>query len=252
MQKKRRLIIILSFMLFPVTMNYLSPYIPMDAAMQGIIAGSLITFACLFLAALFTGRAWCGWLCPIAGLSDVCLRVSEKPADAAKLRRIRRVIGFAWASLVVLFFVLAGGMKGFNPLYYTDTGVSVDSPYKFVIYYGIIAAFLIVTLKAGKRGGCHSICWMTLFLESGRALGRKLGLPQCRIKASGPLCVGCGSCNKACPMGVAVSHEVGGGYIFSKDCIFCGECVDACRKNALAFSFERAAQEKMRERQEVL
>lgn len=252
MQKTRRLIVILSFMLFPVTMNYLSPYIPMDAAMQGIIAGSLVSFAGLFLTALFTGRAWCGWLCPIAGLSDICLRVGDKQADVKKLRRIRRVIVIVWASLVVLFFILAGGIKGFNPLYYTDTGISVDSPYKFVIYYGIVAAFLIITLKSGKRGGCHSICWMTLFLEGGRALGRKLGLPQCRIKTNEALCTGCQSCNKACPMSIAVSDQVKNGYVLSGDCIYCGECVDVCRKNALAFSFERAAQKAMNKQPEAL
>jgi ferredoxin-type protein NapH len=37
-QRVRKALIILSFLLFPITMNYFSPYIIVDGASQGIIS----------------------------------------------------------------------------------------------------------------------------------------------------------------------------------------------------------------------
>ncbi len=43
-QKIRKALIIISLLLFPVIINYLSPYIIIDGASHGIINGSFITF----------------------------------------------------------------------------------------------------------------------------------------------------------------------------------------------------------------
>jgi polyferredoxin len=59
-QKIRKAIILISFLLFPITINYFSPYIIIDGAAQGIITGSFITFGLLFIVSLFFGRAFCG------------------------------------------------------------------------------------------------------------------------------------------------------------------------------------------------
>ena len=44
-QRVRKALIILSFLSFPITMNYLSPYAIIEGASQGIVNGSLIAFA---------------------------------------------------------------------------------------------------------------------------------------------------------------------------------------------------------------
>lgn len=66
-QKIRRLIVFISLFLFPVTLNYLSPYVSIDGALSGIVSGSVVVFLVMFISGLFLGRAWCGWVCPIAG-----------------------------------------------------------------------------------------------------------------------------------------------------------------------------------------
>jgi ferredoxin-type protein NapH len=235
--KVRRCAAVISLLLFPITMNYLSPYLPVDAAMNGIIAGSLLTFALLFLSAVFTGRAWCGWVCPVAGISDICMHIQNKKANTAKLKKIRYTVFIVWVSLIILFFVLSGGIRGFDYFYFTDTGISVDSPSRYVIYYGILAAFLVVTLKAGNRGACHSFCWMSPFLVGGMKLGGALGLPRIGIRAESASCVECRACDRACPMGISVSHELKQGMVNSTDCILCGECTGACKKNVLSYGF---------------
>jgi len=59
-QRVRNGVLLVSLLLFPVTMNYLSPYIIMDAASQGVINGSFVVFTALFISSLFVGRLWCG------------------------------------------------------------------------------------------------------------------------------------------------------------------------------------------------
>ena len=67
-QKTRKALIIFSFLLFPITINYFSPYVIIDGASQGVVNGSFISFSLMFLSALFVGRLWCGWGCPAGGI----------------------------------------------------------------------------------------------------------------------------------------------------------------------------------------
>ncbi len=59
-QRIRKGIVLFSFLIFPVTMNFLSPYVIIDGAMNGILNGSAVMFGLMFVSALFLGRAWCG------------------------------------------------------------------------------------------------------------------------------------------------------------------------------------------------
>ena len=63
-QKIRKILLYVSLFLFPVTMNFLSPYVSIDGAFAGVLSGSALMFIVLFLSGVFFGRAWCGWLCP--------------------------------------------------------------------------------------------------------------------------------------------------------------------------------------------
>lgn len=56
-QRIRKGLVILTFLSFPVTLNFLSPYVIIDGDMKGIVNGSLIMFGLMFLSSLFLGRA---------------------------------------------------------------------------------------------------------------------------------------------------------------------------------------------------
>jgi polyferredoxin len=60
-QRLRKFLALVSFLLFPVTIYYLSPVLPLQGAAEGVLVGSLILFGLLFLASLVAGRAFCGW-----------------------------------------------------------------------------------------------------------------------------------------------------------------------------------------------
>ena len=79
-QKVRRAIILISFLFFPVTIYYLSPYLIIMGVSEKIVSGSFIAFSLMFFSSLFVGRAFCGWLCPAAGLQEACFAIRDKSA----------------------------------------------------------------------------------------------------------------------------------------------------------------------------
>ena len=234
-QKVRRILLYVSLFLFPVTMNYLSPYVSLDGAFAGVLSGSAIVFVLLFLSGLFFGRAWCGWVCPAGGLAEVCQTVNPKQVNAKRLRIVRYSIFAVWFGVLVTGFVLAGGIKGVDPLRLTERYISVDEPLKYIMYYLVLGLFFVLDLALGRRGACHSICWMSPFLSAGMAVGRLLHLPQMRIKAKAEQCIDCKKCNTKCPMSIDVNAAVKTGSVKSYDCILCGECVNVCPKAVLSY-----------------
>lgn len=234
-QKLRRTITIILFLLFPLTLNYFSPYVSIDGAIIGIVSGSVLVFLLMFITGLFFGRAWCSWICPVSSLSEMCEKINNKNPNVKKLKIIRYCIFSVWFIVLITMFIIAGGIKGINPLHLTESGISVDVPLKFITYYSVVALFFIVTILVGKRGACHSFCWMSPFLVAGFTLGKLLKIPQLRIKSDKVLCVKCGACNKKCPMSIDVQTDLNEGYIKTSDCILCGECVDNCKKNVIKY-----------------
>lgn len=232
-QPIRKTLIFVSLLLFPVTMNWMSPAIPIMGAFQGIVSGSLLLFSCMLLTATVLGRAWCGWACPMAGLSEMCMSINPKPVPVRLMRRIRYVVFLVWTAVWVGGFVAAGGVRAIKPWLMTDSGISVDEPARYIIYYGVLLIFLCVSIFTGKRGACHSFCWMSPFLVGGYRLGRLLRFPQWRIHSKPASCNGCKTCNRNCPMGVDVLSEVPAGVIRSSDCILCNVCVDTCPRKVL-------------------
>ncbi len=234
-QKVRKILLYVSLFLFPLTMNYLSPYVSVDGAFAGVLSGSAMLFCLLFLSGLFFGRAWCGWLCPAGGVAELCQTVNPKPANTKRLRVVRYSIFAVWFGVLVTGFVLAGGIRGIDPLRMTERYISVDEPVKYIVYYSVLGLIFVLDLALGRRGACHAVCWMSPFLSAGMALGRTLHLPQMRIRAKTEACIECKKCNQKCPMSIDVSAAVKTGSVGSFDCILCGECVNSCPKGVLSY-----------------
>lgn len=54
-QNIRKLLLIISLLLFPITIWYMSPYLIIQGAMEGIITGSFVVFTCMLLGSIFAG-----------------------------------------------------------------------------------------------------------------------------------------------------------------------------------------------------
>jgi polyferredoxin len=236
-QRIRRAIVLLVFLSFPLTMNYLSPYIIIHGAMHGIVNGSLIMFGLMFISSLFLGRAWCGWVCPGSAMADIAEPINNQPVNGRKIDWIKWLIWIPWISLIVWLAIRSGGYRSVNFFLLTESGVSMDSPEKYLIYYIVIALFVGLAMVFGRRTGCHSVCWMAPFMIIGRWIRNRFGWHSLRLVADASACTDCNLCTKHCPMSLDVNLMVEREQMENSECILCGNCVDHCARRAIRYSF---------------
>ena len=240
-QRIRQGLLILSVLSFPVIMNYLSPYVIIDGASQGIINGSFIMFGLMFLSSLFLGRLWCSWLCPGGGLGEICLAVNNRRLNGRKIDWIKWAIWVPWLGIIAWAAISAGGYKKVDFFHLTETGISVVEPYSYVIYYTVVGIFVGLAVFAGRRAGCHTLCWMAPFMILGRKLRNLFHWPALRLKAAPENCINCKKCTGACPMSLDVNAMVQANQMENAECILCGSCVDTCPKKTIRYSFSRGS-----------
>jgi polyferredoxin len=241
-QRIRKAIIILAFLTFPITMNYFSPYVIVDSSINGLINGSLVTFGLMFVASLFLGRVWCGWVCPAGGMQEIVEPVNNAAVNGRKIDWIKWLIWVPWISLIVGMVIRAGGYHAVDLGYDTQGGISVagspDRPIfiAYIIYYGVIALFIGLAVAFGRRAACHSVCWMAPFMILGRWIRNRFGWPSLRLVADAGACADCKKCSSNCPMSLDVNGMVQTG-MENAECILCGTCVDNCSKKVIRYSF---------------
>lgn len=239
-QKIRKLFLIVSLLLFPITLYYFSPALIFDAGMRGVINGSFIVFMALFVLSIPFGRLFCAYLCPAGGLQECAFVVNDKLPKQGWRNKIKYVIWSAWILTVAVCYVSAGKESHAMTVdffFETVDGISVSGLQSYIIYYGILCLILIPAIAGGKRTFCHYFCWMAPFMVLGIKLRRGLHLPGLHIKVKEKeSCISCGRCNRECPMGIDVVQQIKDGKIESLECIQCGACIDHCPHHVLSYT----------------
>ena len=220
-------------------MNYLSPYLIIVSASMGIVNGSLLVFIGLFVSSLLVGRLWCGWMCPASGLNNVCTLVKPEPAKGGRRNYLKYITWVLWIGIIGYLAVTAGGYQSVNPLFMTETGISVTEPQNYVIYYGIIGLIVGLNLMFGRGAMCHYLCWMAPFMVIGNRVKNIIGYPSLRLVADNTKCIQCGACSRSCPMGLPVREMVQSDKMRNSECIHCATCIDVCPKDAIKFSWKK-------------
>jgi len=236
-QKIRRGLLIASLLLLPVTLYYFSPALCLQGATAGVASGSVLVFAGLFVSALFLGRAFCGWACPMGGLQELTTRLRGRPVARRRIRWVKYLIWGPWFLLLVYFTLRAGGLRRAAFAYQTWYGISVVDLQGLIILLAVAAVFFVPALLVGRRASCHTLCWIAPFLIAGRSVRNFLAWPALRLAARPRACRHCGSCTRACPMSIDVQESVQAGGLETTDCILCGSCADACPQRVIRFSF---------------
>ena len=245
-QRLRRALLLGSLLLFPVTINYHSPYLILQGGMEGVLAGSALLFAGQFLFSIFFGRLFCGWLCPAGALQEACAGIVDKPVKK-RANIVKYILWVPWLGSIIAGFVAAGGIQRIDPLYYTDGGISVNEPGNYIVYFGVILLLIVLAFAVGRRGACHSACWMAPFMVLGGLIGRALRLPMLQMKPAQEECTSCKTCEKICPMSLPVQSMVAKGDMQNTECILCASCADACPSHVITMGFKASKRAAHRE-----
>lgn len=174
-QRIRIVILMISLAFFPIVYCYLSPYLIIQAAAEGVASGSFVVFTLMFVSSLIVGRAFCGWACPAGGLQRLCLRVNNKPFKGGKGDWVKYFIWVPWIGFIAFLFVRAGGIISVDPLYQTYYGISIQNIESLVLFFVIAGLIALLAVVAGKRSFCHYACWMAPFMIIGRRIRNSVG-----------------------------------------------------------------------------
>jgi len=235
-QRIRKMLIILSFVLLPVTFVYISCPIIIQGASEGIVTGGLILFILLFISSLFLGRLWCGWLCPGGGLQEIYFDINNKNIKASRLNWLKYLI-FLAVILIPLISAIrsAGGFTTIDLFYNTDHGISIAKQGAYVIFFVQIAFFTVFAMLGGKRGFCHYFCPIAVIIITGRKIRNLIRWPALHLSAIASRCTDCNKCSINCPMGLDVNTMVRQERMENTECILCGVCADFCPKQAIHY-----------------
>jgi polyferredoxin len=238
-QRIRRALLLLSLLLFPITLYYFSPALIIQGAAEGVVNASFIVFGLMFLAALFVGRLWCGWACPAGALQDFGASINDRPGPGGRWNWTKWAIWVPWLGLITWMVIRAGGYRTVDPTFQLAGGLTVlqTEPPWFIVYYIIVALFLGLAVAFGRRAACHTICWMAPFMILGRKVRNLFRWPALRLRTEADVCIDCRRCTNACSMSLDVNALVHAGTMEHSECILCGNCVDTCPKDVIHYTF---------------
>jgi len=238
-QNKRKLILIIAVLLFPVTLLYLSPALPIESAFLGIINGSILVFIALLIGSIFLGRLFCAYLCPGGGIQECAFLVQNKTPKKGRRYFIKYVVWIVMIAGTVIAHILNTKPVTIDFFFATENGISVHNMFYYMIYYVIILLILLPALISGKRAFCHYICWMAPFMVTGIKIRRALRLPGVFVSHSSENCNSCKRCSMVCPMSLDMEEITTNGAVTNSECIQCGNCIDNCPKKSLSYSLKK-------------
>lgn len=239
LQKIRRTILFFSFLLFPFTFMYLSPYIAVMGTIAGVAASGLLFWGLFGVTSVALGRSACGWICPLGGIQRSLDSQIEKPLRTIRyVKIVKYAIWAAWIGAIAAIAVVKGGYHKVDVLFMNETGFP---PYPLDAYIAMLSFMLLAAVPAlvwGRRAFCHYLCFFSPLNILGTALGRKLRLPALSVRVKDKTtCKNCHLCDKSCPMSLEVEKMVSQGAIDHLECITCGMCSAVCRHGALKYGF---------------
>lgn len=234
-QKIRRWLLIITILLIPITIFYISPIVASMGAKEGIVTGALLLYILLFIVSLFVARLWCGWLCPMGACQEVCSPVMKHTVPEGWRNWIKYGVTVLWLGMLAYTFYIAGGVRAVDPFYGTVNGLSITSLQILMMVVIIFSSILIIAFFTGRRGFCHVLCPIAGIMVFGRKIRNAVGWPALHLEADKDRCNDCRTCVKECPMGLDVNGMVRKGEMEKADCILCASCADACPQGAISY-----------------
>ena len=196
-----------------------------------ILVGMLLPLLLAFL----LGRVFCSWICPISFFNElfesVRRKISKKKYLRDRLVLSRKILWYALVGEIVLSMII--GMPLF--VFLSPPGLVGREAMMLVFFHKValegVIVLVVVSLECvTRRMYCRYFCPLGALLA---LVGSRRKMVVIRQEEQ---CTECRRCDLVCPMGIKPSS----GESLSSYCWNCGECVDCCRENALAFTWRGA------------
>lgn len=199
----------------------------------GLIAANAIVGAVIifFVYAMFLGRAFCSWVCPINMVTDLAnyLRKVFEAKDVERRQYMSRNIRYYVLALSLVLSLLLGlpAFEFVSPIAMMHRGIVFGMGFGFAA----LAVIFLFDLFVHKNGWCGYVCPLGGFWS----LTTRYSL--IRVQHHQEKCTLCMKCKDVCPE-KEVLELVGkrSGPVSDGACINCGRCVEVCDDDALNFS----------------
>jgi len=196
------------------------------------------------------GRLICGWLCPFGLIQELLYKIKT---PKLKKNRFTKILSYLkYVILVVFVFIIpiayafrdtpfpafckyicpAGTLEGGLSLLANKVNASYFSmlgpifTWKFLLLVSIIVACIFIF-----RMFCRFICPL------GALYGLFNKISVFGITLDNSKCVNCDLCKKKCKMDIS--------HVGDSECISCGECINTCPTNAIAWKSIKPAKDKV-------
>lgn len=241
-----------------MTISPIEPSESMETLEVGVVNAGAIFFLVAILSTLIFGRFFCGWLCHVVALQDLCAWMMTKVGIRPKPFRSR---------LLVYFPILLGGymfvwptfkrellapalkaalldwpswLRPVEPIHQWTSGLVVDDfwatmpPWFIAVPFLFICGFACVYFL-GAKGFCTYGCPYAAFFKPIDKIA------PVRIHVNDD-CKQCGYCTSVCTSNVRVSEEVRDfGMVVDPGCMKTLDCISACPNDALSIGLGKPA-----------
>lgn len=180
----------------------------------------MIIFFSGVVAALFFGRLYCGWICPINTLMQVVEWISKK------LNLQQRDV-HTWVKKPFVRYGLLGAFIGLMLF-------TIVSGKKMPILVIMVGAGTIITLFFKPS------LWHRYLCPYGTILSAPAFLAKYKFQINKDICIKCGVCKVVCPAeAIEMKNKKEFPQIIKASCIQCSKCADKCPKQCIQYGKEK-------------
>ncbi len=191
-----------------------------------LIIGALII---VLFYAIFGGRAFCSWVCPVNLVTDLA-NWSRRKLNITGDRKLflSRNLRFYLIGLTLIVSAISG-LTAFE--YISPISIFTrEIIFGIGMGWGVVLSIFLFDLFVVKNGWCGHICPLGAFYS---LIGK---FSIFKVKYDLNKCTNCMQCKVVCPE-KDVLNMVGknSSFVSDKECTLCGRCIDVCNDKALEF-----------------
>ena len=249
---------LIQWLIMGVTVSPIEPSEAMETLEVGVVNAGAIMFLLAIVLTIAFGRFFCGWLCHMVALQDLCavvmarIGVRPKPFRSRLLMFVPLVLGtymFLWPTfkrlaLKPLFEATNTDwpiwLRPVSDIHHFSEELIVQDfwatmpPWPIAIVFLVVCGFVCVYFL-GAKGFCTYACPYAGFFKP----LDKLSVAKIKVNDD---CQQCGYCTAVCTSNVRVSEEVKDfGMVIDNGCMKTLDCVSACPNNALSLGIATPA-----------